>query len=139
MNSGVLCFNNLGRAEHFLKNPQEHVVNWIDYQLKYGIPDKVINVTVAANKLSPEVIVLKKNELVELLFHNEDGNRKYVFFIKGYDELGEIKLDPTIDSLAFRMLANKPGAGFPIINAIDTELMGMIKVMGAHTADEDVL
>ena len=33
-------------------------------------------------------------------------------------------------------MATRPGAGFPIESVSDGEPLGMIKVSGAHTADE---
>ena len=58
----------------------------------------------------------------------------------GSQQPQDIALDAVIDGddvMAWRFLASKPGAGFPI-GAADGEAVGALVVTGAHTPDEEV-
>ena len=47
-------------------------------------------------------------------------------------------LGPIVE-VSFRLLALRPGAGFPVVRAGSDEPLGMMKVAGAHTADEEAM
>jgi hypothetical protein len=140
MNSGVLCFRSINRADSFIRSGEETVTHWLGYQIRCGTPDKSFNLTFSENRLSPEVIVLDKNELAEIIIHVKEqlSNGEDDFFIKGYEEIGKIRIDPEEPTI-FRILAHRPGAGFPIISSKNQKILGMIKVRGAHTADEELM
>ncbi len=41
------------------------------------------------------------------------------------------------EETTLRLIAIRPGAGFPVIDADSGTALGMIKVIGAHTLDEE--
>jgi hypothetical protein len=137
MNAGVLCFASKETAGEYVKYPDEKITDWRGFQTLKGTPDRIINITVSSRGMEPDVVVLEKNELVEWVFFPKDLKGSYEFYLKGYDVIGRIKMAKSNGQIAVRMFANKPGAGFPFINAADEKPVGMVKVMGAHTADEE--
>ncbi|MGB6033664.1 MAG: hypothetical protein WBH55_12585, partial [Bacteroidota bacterium] len=138
MNSGVLCFSSMEMADARRQLGEESITDWRGFLVARSIPDRTINVVVAKGKLSPEVIVAEKGDIVELKIASEDTEREYIISIKGYEEAGYLMLAKGEGVTSFRLMTDKPGAGFPIINVKDNATMGMIKVHGAHTADEAV-
>jgi hypothetical protein len=139
MNAGVLCFNLKETAESFIKFSDEIITDWKGYQVISGTPDRIIEVTISPESMNPGVVQIYKDELVEWKFLARDIKRKYVIYLKGYEELGEIILSENKKTVTFRMLADKPGAGFPFIFADGEVPIGMVKVVGAHTSDEEAM
>lgn len=139
MNAGVLCFASKESAREYIKFPDEKVTNWQGYQTLKGTPDKIVKIAVSPAGMEPDVVILEKNELVEWVFFAKDLKGGYEFYLKGYDEIGKIKLVSSDGQITVRMFANKPGAGFPFINVANEKPVGMVKVMGAHTADEEMM
>jgi hypothetical protein len=137
MRSGVLCFSSMEKAD-VRRESGETVLDWRGFLVARSTPDKTINVTITGGKLSPEVIVAEKGDIIELMVALEDTDREYIISIKGYEEAGYLMLAKGKSVTRFRLMTDKPGAGFPIVNVKDNETMGMIKVHGAHTADEAV-
>ena len=58
--------------------------------------------------------------------------------IRGYPEIGQIVVEPSDEPTEIRFFATRPGIGFPIL-AADEQALGMMRVTGAHTADEEAL
>jgi len=65
----------------------------------------------------------------------EGGER--VLAIKGYPELEPVEVPPGAEPVSFRLLASRPGAGFPIVDTGTDEVLGVLVVRGPHTADEE--
>jgi hypothetical protein len=40
------------------------------------------------------------------------------------------------EEVSFRLLASRPGSGFPILEAESGEVLGVMNVRGAHTQEE---
>jgi hypothetical protein len=139
MRSGVLCFGSEAQALSYQRAAQEVVTDWRGFWVKRGTPHKTIQVILEKSGLSPEVIVVDKNDIVELILTNDNPTRGYTFTIKGYEEVGVISLPDGTEKVRVRFLANKPGIGFPIINHENKSSVGMLRVLGAHTADEETL
>ena len=83
--------------------------------------------------------MLNKGELVEWIFTPENENIQDLIMLKGYDEMQNIMVRVGGFPVKIRMLADKPGAGFPFIRSSDNQIIGMVKVAGAHTSDEEVM
>ncbi len=56
--------------------------------------------------------------------------------IKGYPEIEPATVPATGAQIELRFMATRPGAGFPIEDISGGQPLGMLKVSGAHTADE---
>jgi len=138
MNAGVLCFANKDSAESYRRYPDEKITGWTGYQVLRGTPDKIVEATISPKGMNPEVVILNKNEIVEWIFQGQDLKDELHVKLKGYEELGEILIPSDGEKVKLRMLANRPGAGFPFINSKDESIIGMVKVSGAHTHDEEV-
>jgi hypothetical protein len=139
MNSGALCFKSENSAQSHKKHPDEIITDWGGYRLLRGTPDRIVNITMTPEGMEPEVVVLNKNEIIEWVFHSKELRTDEVFQLKGYRELGDIILPGSGEPLTLRMRADKPGAGFPFIRVRDETPVGMVKVAGAHTSDEEAM
>ncbi len=139
MQAGVLCFASERDAESLNENGEGEITDWQGYQVLKGTPDRTIESTVTPTGMSPEVIVVNKNEIVEWLLHTEGLALPVVVRLRGYEELGEIVLPANGEPTSIRMRASKPGQGFPLIRKDDGAPVGMVKVIGAHTSDEEVM
>ena len=52
-------------------------------------------------------------------------------------ELEPVSVPAGDEPARFRLLATRPGAGFPVIDTASDEPVGSLVVAGAHTADEE--
>lgn len=138
MNSGVLCFTSEIEAAALMKHPDEMITDWIGYWTRRGTADRCIIVFATQEGFNPDIVILYKGELVQWEINGERLTDNLAFHIEGYDEVGEVTV-PASEEALFRMLAIRPGAGFPIINSSNNESLGMIKVEGAHTEDEEAM
>jgi hypothetical protein len=139
MNSGVLCFTSTKRAESLKSQPEEFVTDWRKYQVLAGTPDKIVEIKLGDNLMEPAVVIFNKNEIIQLEIEKIGQIKNQLFFIRGYEEVGKFKFPEGESFLTIRMIADKPGAGFPILMEGLDQPLGMIKVLGAHTRDEEVL
>jgi hypothetical protein len=139
MNSGVLTFQSEERAQSLMKKSDEFVTNWKKYQLLAGKPDKIIKVKLNNDSMDPNVFVIKKNHFIQLDIKNMDQLNGKSLIIKGYEEMGTFRFMKEESYLSVKLIADKPGSGFPIILEGIQQPVGMIKVEGAHTLDEEVM
>ncbi|UCH64802.1 MAG: hypothetical protein JSW63_09245 [Ignavibacterium sp.] len=137
MNSGVLCFKDKNVAQSFIKHDDEMVTDWMDYRVLRGTPDKIISISITPDGMQPEVIVLSKNDIVEYVFSTQNFDEDISLYLKGYDELENFIVPATGEELKVRMFASRPGAGFPFLKTKDDSPVGMVKILGAHTSDEE--
>jgi len=138
MNAGVLCFENQAAASALQEHSDEIITDWIGYWTLRGTPDRTIVLTASHTAFDPEVVILNKGELVQWRVDGEQLTSDLIFRVEGYNKIGEITV-PASDEVHFRMYADRPGAGFPIINSANNQPLGMIKVEGAHTEDEEAM
>ena len=66
-------------------------------------------------------------------------DRDLVISIRGYPEVGEIVVPASGDVAVFRMKVTRPGMGFPVMETGTDRPLGVLKVLGSHTADEEAL
>ena len=88
--------------------------------------------------MHPDSFEINKGELVELSLHGKNLNDEVTLAIKGYEKAGEIRIPVSGDQVSLRFWASRPGAGFPVIDTSNNNPVGMMKVAGAHTPDEEV-
>jgi len=57
--------------------------------------------------------------------------------VTGYPETGEVTVPASGEEVGLRILALRPGSGFPVIDVSGGRALGRVKVSGAHTLDEE--
>jgi len=137
MNSQVVCFGSEDAAARFA-TATDSVVDWRGYQLARGTPDRRASIAIASGRMEPATIGAVRGELVELRVQAPGANREVRLSIRGYEDAGEIAV-PAETSVVFRFWATRPGAGFPVVELDSGKSIGMIKVAGPHTPDEEAL
>jgi hypothetical protein len=135
MNAQVICFGNPEAAMETRDHPDEVVTDWYGYRTERGTPDIVLEVVFGPEGMEPDVVQVGKDDLVLLRAIGQDLPDDLTLSIRGYPEAGPITIPASGQSVEFRLLATRPGAGFPVILA-GGDPVGMIKVAGAHTLDE---
>ena len=139
MNSGVLCFKYSNQAEVLKSQSDELITNWKKYQVLTGTPDKIIKIKLSNNLMDPGILVFNKNEIIQLEFEIIGQFNAVQISIKGYEDVGKLIFPKGESTMTIKMIADKPGAGFPILMDGNDQPIGMIKVLGAHTMDEEVM
>ena len=137
MESGVLCFASREAAEAAAQRDDGRITDWGGYQLDRGIPDRVISVRFEASGMVPETVESAKGELLLWNASARGLDRDLVVTIKGYPEVGEITVPASGNQVSFRMKAARPGTGFPVVETGSGRALGVLKVLGPHTADEE--
>ena len=138
MGAGVLCFATAQGAEAVRSAPDEEITDWTGYRRLKGEPDTIVEAAVTPTGLSPEIIEVAKGELVLFKIYGGELTEKTTLKVRGYPEIGDVVVEPSGEPTELRFFATRPGIGFPILGA-DEQVLGMIRVTGAHTADEEAL
>ena len=138
MNSGVLSFATVGGAEAMRTTAEEEITDWMGYRRLRGRPDAIVEATLSSVGLSPEVVEVAKGDLVLFRINGDQLDDAVTMSIRGYPEVGDFVIAPSKESTELRFFATRPGMGFPIVGT-DERALGMIRVTGAHTADEEAL
>jgi hypothetical protein len=138
MNGGVLCFADRAAAEAQRKHEDEVVTDWAGFRTARGEPDRVLEVSFGPTGMVPEIVEAAKGELVLWRAQGSGLERDLVIAVKGYPEVGSVVLPASGEPVVFRLRAERPGAGFPVVGD-EGKPLGMLKVSGAHTADEEAL
>ncbi len=139
MESGALCFASHEMAEAAIHHEDERITDWEGYRLARGTPDRVIQVRFDSTGQTPDLVESSKGELLLWMATSSGLDRDLVVSIKGYPEVGEITIPASGEPVVFRMKASRPGMGFPVIRAGTDTTLGMLRVNGSHTADEEAL
>lgn len=137
MDGGVLAFANPAVAEAARTEGDEVAVDWPGVRFALGRPDRMIEVRFGPDGMLPEVVNAVRGELVQWSVRSNDLPSDLVLSVKGYPELHPILVPASGEEVVFRMQTTRPGAGFPIVaTGVDAPL-GMLKVTGPHTVDEE--
>ena len=139
MESGALCFASREAAEAARQHEDELLTDWQGFQIARGVPDRVIEVRFEAGGMVPEVVESAKGELLLWKARADGLEGDLSVSIKVYPEVGTVTVPASGDEVVFRMKALRPGAGFPIVRTDTGEALGALKVLGAHTPDEEAL
>jgi hypothetical protein len=137
MNAGVVAFSDADGAMEAREHPDEVVTDWHGYVTERGTPDVVLEVVFGPSGMEPEIIEVRKDDLVLLKALGRRLPTDLVLSIKGYPEAGSLTIPASGEEVQLRFLGSKPGTGFPIETA-EGESMGALRVTGAHTPDEEV-
>jgi hypothetical protein len=136
MGSEALVFDSAASAEGVREHDDETVTDWIGYRTARGAPDREVALTLGPDGLSPERVEVDMGELVAWTVRSTVEDEERALAIKGYPELEPVPVAPGEEPTSFRLLATRPGAGFPIVEAGGDEALGVLVVRGSHTADE---
>jgi hypothetical protein len=136
MNARVICFGSVVAAEEMRQHEDERVTDWSGYRVLRGQPDKVIETIFGPDGMEPAVVQANKGDIVLWRASGEGLDENLTWLIKGYPEVQPPPVAAAGDSTEIRFMATRPGAGFPIERVSDGAPFGMLKVSGAHTADE---
>jgi hypothetical protein len=136
MGSGALAFGSRSAAEAAHEHEDEVVTDWIGYRTARGTPDREVEVSFGPEGMVPDRVEVEKGELVAWTARSAAERGELVVAIKGYPELETVRIPAGEEPVSFRLLASRPGAGFPIVEAGADEALGMLVVQGPHTADE---
>ncbi len=137
MESGALCFADREAAAAVIAHDDERITDWDGYRLAHGTPDRVIEVRFDPSGQVPDLVESSKGELLLWMATSDGLDRDLVVSIRGYPEVGEITIPASGEPVVFRMKADRPGIGFPVIDARSETPLGMLRVHGSHTADEE--
>ena len=135
MNLGVLTFTDREAAENVATHEDEIVTDWLGFRTLEGTPDTVIDLRFGPGGMEPEVVEVQKDALVLFRGAGQDLAGDLPLNLRGYPEFGTVVIPGDGTTIEFRLIASRPGAGFPIISGED-ELLGMLKVEGPHTPEE---
>jgi hypothetical protein len=136
MDARVICFNSVVAAEQMRQHDDEIVTDWTGYRVFRAEPDLVIETVFGPDGMDPEVVQADKGDIVLWRVSGNALEEDLGWHIKGYPEVQPPPVSAAGDPTVIRFMATRPGAGFPIEKESDGAPLGMLKVSGAHTADE---
>jgi len=139
MDGGVLAFGDPIAAEAARSADDEVTIDWPGFRLAQGRPDRVLEVLFGPEGMSPEVVNAARGELVQWKIRSSGLTGNLVLSVGGYPELDRILVPASGEEVVVRMRAVRPGAGFPIVAIGADTPLGMLKVSGPHTLDEEAL
>jgi hypothetical protein len=139
MNARVICFASGDAANDMHQHDDEIVTDWIGFRILRGEPDRVIESVFTPDGMDPEAVTVSLGDIVLWRVSTDGLDEDLAWAIKGYPEVGPTIVPATGDAVELRFMATRPGAGFPIESPGVEHPLGMLKVSGAHTADEAAL
>jgi hypothetical protein len=134
---GILAFADGEAARAHRVHEQEVVTGWLGVRALRGIPDRTVSVIVDVRAMKPEVVDLVKDELVLWDIRGADLDEDLRVRVRGYEELGDVVVPDSGESRRLRILATKPGEGFPVVAVGSGQVLGRLRVKGPHLADEE--
>ena len=135
MGSGVLVFRDAVGAKAVAQG-DDIVTDWLGYRSRKGRPHQTLALTLSPQGITPQTISARKGDLIELTFSGAGLTENTHLRVRGYEHHGDIVVSSDATPTSLRLLLTKPGQGFPIIRLPDDKPLAMLKVEGAHTADE---
>lgn len=139
MGGRVVCFASHEAAGSMREHPGEIVTDWVGFRTARGEPDAVLEIAFGAYGMAPEVVDAAKGDLLVLRARVDGLDRDLAVAVKGYPEVATVTLPASGDTVEIRLLATRPGAGFPITDVDSDEALGRLRVSGAHTTDEEAM
>ncbi|NIM19376.1 MAG: hypothetical protein GTO51_03245 [Candidatus Latescibacteria bacterium] len=137
MGWGIIGFADPDSASEHKQHDDEMIVDWVELRTVRGEPDRTISLVFTMSGMIPEVAEIEKGELIEWEIEGRQLEEDLLVQVRGYEELGEIVIPASGDIIRVRMLAVKPGAGFPLVRSGSEEVLGRIRVSGFHTPEEE--
>ena len=137
MNARVIVFADRDAAGQAMEYADELVTDWMGYRTVRGTPDITVEILVGPDGMEPDMVEVAKDDLVLFRVTGQGLSGALTLSFSGYPEVTAITIPADGDLVETRVLASRPGTGFPIVGD-DGQPMGMMRVTGAHTADEAV-
>jgi len=137
MGWGVIGFAGHEAAAAHKTHDDERVVDWIGLRTQKGTVDRKVSLVLTSAGMVPDVVEFEKGELVECAIEGRDLDRDLTIRLRGYEEVGEIHIPQSGEVVFVRILASRPGAGFPFFDTASKDVLGQIRVSGAHTREEE--
>ncbi len=128
MDGRVICFGTAEAAAGMHSHDDEIVTDWTGYRTRRGEPDQFLEVVVGPTGMQPDAVVAAKGDLMAWKVRGEQLADDLELTITGYPELAAVPLPASGQEVEFRLLATRPGAGFPIVDAASGRALGMLKV-----------
>ncbi len=138
MGWGILAFADAAAAREHVRHGDELLLDWRALRTLRGKVDRGVELVVTEAGLEPAVLELSKNELVECSLRGDGLAADAVLTLRGYEELGEVVVPASGEAVPMRLLASRPGEGFPVVRRADGKVLGRVRVHGAHTAEEEM-
>ncbi|MBC8402154.1 MAG: nitrous oxide reductase accessory protein NosL [Candidatus Marinimicrobia bacterium] len=135
MNYGVVAFTDRTTAETLTKSYSGELLSYNEFRARYENPDKIFTLKITAVGISPAKILVEKGDVIALKFDYQLETTDEIL-IRGYDDIGPIKLEAGADGAIVKFIADKPGAGFPMELRNYNGFSGRLVVQGAHTTEE---
>jgi hypothetical protein len=139
MNGGVVCFASGEAAESMREHSDEVVTDWLGFRTARGEPGVVWDVTVGSGGMIPDVVDAAKGDLVLLRIRAVGIESDLAIAVNGYPEVAPVALPASGETVEIRLLATRPGTGFPVVAIDSDQPLGRLRVSGAHTEDEEAL
>lgn len=137
MGSGALAFGDRSAAEAAREHEDERLTDWTGYRTARGTPDREVEVSFGPDGMVPDRVEVDKGELVAWTAQNVAEEDERVIAVTGYPELEPVRIAAGGEAVSFRLLASRPGSGFPVVDVGTNEVLGVVVVRGPHTADEE--
>lgn len=137
MESGVLSFADRADAEALRSHDDETVTDWLGLRTARGKPDRVLEVGVETVAMTPETVAVDKGDLVLWRLRGNGLDEDLALTVRGYPEAGAVIVPSDGAEVTFRLMAVRPGEGFPVVTVEGDRTLGMLKVAGAHTVEEE--
>ena len=137
MGWGIIGFAGREAAIEHKSREDERVVDWIGLRTQRGTVDRKVSIALTSAGMVPYVVELEKGELVECAIEGRDLDRDVTIRLRGYEEVGDIRIPQSGETVLVRILATKPGAGFPFVDTGSGDVLGQVRVTGSHTREEE--
>ena len=137
MNYGVVAFLNREDAEALGKQYNGSIIDHLEFRAQFENPDKTFTVELNDRGMTPEKLLVEKGNVLQITikYNLSESNQ---LSIRGYDNLSPIELPSEKTRTSFKMVADKPGAGFPIVFRNNNQIIGQLIVLGSHTKEESI-
>jgi len=137
MGWGILAFSDPERAVSHVQHEDEALVDWVGLRTLRGEPDQRIVWVLGPGGFDPFALQIEKGELVELVLEGRGLDEDRKVMLRGYEECGEVVVPAAGPAVEVRLLATRPGEGFPFVTVPGGEVLGQLRVVGPHTPDEE--
>ncbi len=137
MDSGVVAFADRAAADAFAREHEGHVAGFDHLRALHETPDKVLRAMVSEGDMEPAKLVAERGMVVSLRLTSALAGAD-LLSIRGYDSVDPMPLDPEGNETRITFVADKPGAGFPLVLQSSGQVVGQLVVTGAHLEEEEL-
>ena len=114
MDGGVVCFHDRAAAQAMLSHGDEVVTDWNGFRTAHGEPNRVLEVTVTAGGMLPDVVAVEKGDLVLWKLRGQGLEEDLTVSVTGYPEVASVTLPASGEEVSLHGCWRcVPGAGFP--------------------------